>query len=100
MPHRSTEPSTPGVAITGDGDRLALEGALDIRTLCTATASLEGQVKKKKPHTLDLAKLEELDTPGALLLCKLAGAGVELTGARAEHKALLDLIGGLKLEAL
>ena len=100
MPPRSTELSTPGVAITGEGDRLALEGALDIRTLSAATASLEGRVKTKKPRTLDLAHLEELDTPGALLLCRLAGAGVELTGIRAEHKALLDLIGGLKLQAL
>ena len=90
----------PTVVVSGEGDRLALEGALDIRTLAAATESLQRQVKQKKLRALDLRKLDELDTPGALLLRGLAGNGVELTGVRAEHQALLDLIGGLKLEPL
>jgi phospholipid/cholesterol/gamma-HCH transport system permease protein len=90
----------PTVAVNGDGYRLAIEGVLDIRTLADANESLKQQAARKKPRVLDLAKLTELDTPGALLLCGLQSKGVELTGIRADHKALLDLIGGLKLQPL
>jgi len=90
----------PTVVVSGEGDRLALEGVLDIRTLAAATLSLQQRVKQKNLRTLDLRKLDELDTPGALLLRGLAGNGVELTGVRAEHQALIDLIGGLKLAPL
>jgi phospholipid/cholesterol/gamma-HCH transport system permease protein len=100
MPPASTESPLPTVAVTGEGDQLALEGVLDIRTLAAATESLQRQVKRQTPRALDLRKLEELDTPGALLLCGLAAKGVELTGVRAEHKALLDLVGDLKLKPL
>jgi len=100
MPRMSTKPSLPSVAVRGDGEELALEGVLDIRTLATATDALAQQVKRKKPRALNLENLEELDTPGALLLCKLAANGVELTGVRAKHKGLLDLIGRLKLQPL
>jgi phospholipid/cholesterol/gamma-HCH transport system permease protein len=100
MPSISTTLSTPTVAVTGIGEQLALEGVLDVRTLASATESLQRQVKQKKLRTLDIGKLEELDTPGALLLLGLAGNGVELTGGRAEHRALLDLIGSLKLKPL
>ena len=49
---------------------------------------------------LNLAKLDSLDTPGALFLCALRDKGVELTGIRAEHRALLDLICGLDLKPI
>jgi len=49
---------------------------------------------------LDVAGLDSLDTPGALFLCGLRDKGVKLTGIRAEHKALLDLICGLDLKPL
>jgi len=78
---------------------LAIEGALDIRTL----AELERSLKQQRGHVrggLDLRKLSDLDTPGALLLCELRDKGVELTGIRTEHKALLDLVCGLELEPL
>ena len=76
MAPAATEPALPTVALTGDGDQLALVGVLDIRTLAAATESLQRQLKGKAPRALDLRKLEELDTPGALLLCSLAGKGV------------------------
>ena len=100
MPSTSTTLSTPAFAVSGEGDRLALEGALDVRTLASATESLQRQVKQRKLRALDVDKLEELDTPGALLLLGLAGKGVELTGVRAEHRARRDLIGRLKLQPL
>jgi phospholipid/cholesterol/gamma-HCH transport system permease protein len=87
-----TPPST--FAVTGDGDQLALAGVLDIRTLGAAQDAL----KARKARALDLAQLEGLDTPGALFLCGLKD--VELTGVRAEHKALLDLICGLETKPL
>jgi len=96
MQRTSPEPSSLTVAISGDGDRLALKGALDIRTLAEAKKSL----KQQKPRALDLGNLSDLDTPGALFLCGLRDEGVELTGIRAEHKALLDLICGLELKPL
>ena len=100
MPHARAEPSLPTVAVSGDGDRFALEGTLDIHTLPAATRSLRQQVRRRKPRALDLSKLTTLDTPGALFLCGLAGKGVELTDIRAEHRALLDLVGGLDLQPL
>ncbi len=87
------------VAVSGDRDRLALEGALDIHTLPAARKSLQ-QAKRRSARALDLAKLTTLDTPGALFLCGLADKGVELTGLRAEHQALLGLICGLELKPL
>ena len=88
------------VTLSGDGDRRALEGVLDIRTLSQARESLEPWLRQGKPRALDLAALGALDTPGALLLCSLRADGVELTGARSEHKALLDLVCGLELKPL
>lgn len=49
---------------------------------------------------MDVAKLDSLDTPGALLLCGLRDKGITLIGVSAEHRALLDLIYGLDLEPL
>jgi phospholipid/cholesterol/gamma-HCH transport system permease protein len=96
MRRARTEAAEPGIALTGEGDRLALEGVLDIRTLAQAERALD----KTRSGALDLGKLTGLDTPGALFLCGLREKKVELTGVRAEHKALLDLICGLDLKPL
>jgi phospholipid/cholesterol/gamma-HCH transport system permease protein len=94
------EPVSLTVAIDGDGDRMTLEGALDIRTLAKAERSLKAWRTKGKSGVLDLGKLRDLDTPGALFLCGLRDSGVQLTGVQAGHKALLGLIGGLELKPL
>ncbi len=94
-------PSGPApltVAVAADGERMTLEGALDIRTLAEAQRSVAEWHAKDKPRSLDLGKLTELDTPGALFLCALRDQGVDLTGVRAEHQALLDLVSGLELK--
>jgi phospholipid/cholesterol/gamma-HCH transport system permease protein len=93
-------PSPPRLVVSGDGDRLALAGALDIGTLAEARTSLKKLSEQGPSRSLDIAKLEGLDTPGALFLCGLRDKGVELTGVRAEHRALLDLIFGLDLKPL
>ena len=96
----STDPSPPTVVVSGDGVRLALAGALEIVTLAEARNSLKKWSKQGSSRALDIAKLDSLDTPGALFLCGLRDKGVELTGIRAEHQALLDLICGLDLKPL
>ncbi|MEO8676028.1 MAG: ABC transporter permease, partial [Casimicrobiaceae bacterium] len=96
----SPESSLPGIAVTGEGDHLALEGVLDIRTVAAAETALEPLQGKRKGAALDIGKLNELDTPGALFLCGLRAKGVELTGIRAEHKSLFELICGLELKPL
>jgi phospholipid/cholesterol/gamma-HCH transport system permease protein len=88
------------VVIEDDGDRLKLEGPLGIRTLSAAERPVNAWRTKHKSGVLDLGKLSDLDTPGALFVCGLRDKGVQLTGVRAEHKALLDLIGGLELKPL
>lgn len=90
----------PGVAVNGEGDWLAIEGVLDIRTLVAAETSLQHWLRQRKSRVLDIGKLSGMDTPGALFLCGLRNKGVELTGIRAEHKSLLDLICGLELKPL
>ncbi len=87
-----------GVAIHGEGDQMALEGALDIRTIGEVKSALAEWLKRRKGRALDIAKVEQLDTPGALLLCGLREDGVKLTGVRSEHQALLDLICGLEIK--
>lgn len=69
-------------------------------TLDDAADSLKSWSKKGLSRSLDIGKLDSLDTPGALFLCGLRDKGVELTGIRAEHQALLDLICGLDLKPL
>ena len=91
---------SPGIAVKGEGDRLTLEGVLDIRTLAAAEASLKRLVRQGKSSALNIGKLSGLDTPGALFLCGLRDKGVELTGIRAEHKSLLELICGLDMKPL
>ena len=93
-------PVAPTIAINGEGDRLALEGVLDIHTLHEAQQSLKQALKQRKKGALDLASLSGLDTPGALFLCGLGAKGVEFTGVRPEHRALLDLVCGLELKPL
>lgn len=91
---------TPGVAIEGEGDRRSLAGALDIRTLQQARAALDAWAQPRGARVLDLARLDRLDTSGALLLCELAGQQVELAGVREEHRRLIDLVGALEHEPL
>ncbi len=96
----SATPARPTVVVSGDGDRLVLAGTLEISTLVDARNSLEKWSKQGPSCSLNVAKLENLDTPGALYLCGLRDKGVELTGIRAEHRVLLDLICGLDLKPL
>ena len=88
----SAERARPAAVVSGDGDRLSLAGALDITTLADARKSLKKLSRRGAAGSLNIAKLDTLDTPGALFLCGLRDKGVELTGVRAEHRALLDLI--------
>ena len=96
--------ASPGLAISGDGDRLALEGVLDIHTLTELRRSLQHWQKQGRGgqarRALAIGKLSGLDTPGALFLCELRDKGVDLTGVRAEHKALLDLVCGIDVKPL
>lgn len=96
----SAAPSPPTVVVSGDGDRLALAGALEIVTLLEARNFLKKWSRKGPSHVLDISGIDSLDTPGALFLCGLRDKGVKLTGIRAEHRALLDLICGLDLKPL
>ena len=95
MPRASPSPPAPRLAVDLHGDRLALAGSLDIRTLAEAERALGPFRAKHKAAAVDLHGLERLDTPGAQLLCSLRDRDVELVGMRAEHAALLDLICGL-----
>ena len=94
----SAERARPAAVVSGDGDRLSLAGALDITTLADARKSLKKLSRRGAAGSLNIAKLDTLDTPGALFLCGLRDKGVKLTGVRAEHRALLDLICGLDLK--
>ncbi|HTD89655.1 MAG TPA: ABC transporter permease, partial [Burkholderiales bacterium] len=96
----SADPPPPTIVVSGDGDRLDLAGALEIVTLTAARDSLKKWSKPGASRSLNVAKLDSLDTPGALFLCDLRDKGVELIGIRAEHRALLDLICGLDLKPL
>jgi phospholipid/cholesterol/gamma-HCH transport system permease protein len=100
MPRATPPPTPPALAIGGEGERLSLEGVLDVHTLATAEISLKHWLAQRKSRTLDIGKLSTLDTPGALFLCGLRDQGVELTRVRAEHQGLLDLICGLERKAL
>ena len=98
MPRASPGGSgAPAIAIRDEGDNLALEGALDVRTLAVAQDDLARRLAERKPRAIDLGHLSSLDTPGALLLCRLSGDKVKLTGARPDHQALLDLVCKLEL---
>jgi phospholipid/cholesterol/gamma-HCH transport system permease protein len=98
MQEAAVGPRTAAFAVKGDGDHLAVEGALDIHTLTQAEAALGKWMKQRKSRALDIGGLSGLDTPGALFLCGLRAKHVELTRVRPEHKALLDLVCGLELK--
>jgi len=97
-PQPSVEPTRPTVFAKGDGAELELRGELGILTLADARSALKQWSKPGAGRSLDLSGLKSLDTPGALFLRGLRVQGVSLTGVRAEHKALLDLLCGLELE--
>ena len=90
----------PAIAVSGDGERLALAGVLDIGTLAEARSALKKLTPEKSQGSLDIGGLERLDTPGALFLCNLRDKGVTLSQVRPEHQSLLDLIAGLELKPL
>jgi len=96
----SAAPSSPTLVVRGEDDRLAFAGALELRTLPAARNALKQWTKQGAARALDIGGLDSLDTPGALFLCGLREQGVELTGMRAEHRALLDLICELDLQPL
>ena len=98
--HAAAASARSTVVVSGDGDQLALAGALDIATLAATRIALKKWSKQGPSRSLDIAKLDSLDTPGALFLCGLRDKGVELAGVRPDHQALLDLIGGLELKPL
>jgi phospholipid/cholesterol/gamma-HCH transport system permease protein len=100
MPAAASPASPPTLAIDGDGERLALDGVLAVRTLSQAQQALEPWRKQRKARVLDISKLSGLDTPGAMFLCGLRDKQVELAGVRPEHAALLELIGGLERKPL
>ena len=100
MPRASSASPSPSITIDDDGAHAALKGALGIHTLPELEASLKAQPSKGRSRALELSGLTELDTPGALFLCALRKDGVDLTGVRPEHQALLDLVGGLDLKPL
>jgi phospholipid/cholesterol/gamma-HCH transport system permease protein len=96
-----TTPHPPlSFSVGNDGSRLTFEGTLGISTLSEAKDYIEKWRPKQKERLLDLAKLSDLDTSGAMLLCRVRDKGVELSGLRADHQATLDLICGLDLKPL
>src|SRR5688500_11341125 len=100
MSRKSPVAPSPGVVIEGDGDRLALAGVLDIRTLTQARAAIGQWSKPRESRVLDLTGLDGLDTTGALFLCELSAGQVELAGVRPEHQRLIDLVGALERKPL
>jgi phospholipid/cholesterol/gamma-HCH transport system permease protein len=100
MSPQSPASSSLKIDVGEEGNQVTLHGSLDIRSLVEAKESLGQLLGKGKSATLDLTDLSGLDTPGALFLCGLRDKGVVLNGVRAEHKALLDLIGELELKPL
>jgi phospholipid/cholesterol/gamma-HCH transport system permease protein len=96
MQRTRSPPSSSDLLVRGDGERLAVEGRVEIATL----GRLRDALRQARPQSLDLGKLSGLDTPGAQALCRLRKEGVALTAVRAEHQALLDLVCGLDLKPL
>jgi phospholipid/cholesterol/gamma-HCH transport system permease protein len=102
MPQAPTGPATATLSTTiDDAGRLVLGGALTVQTLTEARSSIRRWMKQRKRSApLDLKGIESLDTPGALVLTRLREDGVEFTGIRPDHKALLELVGQLELKPL
>jgi phospholipid/cholesterol/gamma-HCH transport system permease protein len=88
----------PGFAVHQNGEVIAAEGDLGIHTLETARQAL--QESPPAHASLDVGGLDTLDTPGALFLCELQERGMKLTGVKAEHRNLLELVRGLSHEPL
>jgi phospholipid/cholesterol/gamma-HCH transport system permease protein len=88
----------PGFTVEKNGDKIAAAGDLDIHTLEAAKQALQDSPAAKA--SLDVGSIVALDTPGALFLCELQNSGVRLTGIKAEHRNLLELVGGLPHERL
>ncbi|MDP1535193.1 MAG: ABC transporter permease [Rubrivivax sp.] len=65
-------------------------------TLVEAKRLLQSWPKPGASPALDIAKLDSLDSSGALFLCSLRDKGATLVGVSAEQRTLLDLIGGLE----
>jgi phospholipid/cholesterol/gamma-HCH transport system permease protein len=100
MANPIAEATAHALTFKGDGDHSSLEGVLTIQTIAEAKSALGTWMKRRIARVLDVSGVTELDTPGALFLCGLRAKRVELTGVRAEHKPLLDLVGDLKLETV
>lgn len=60
MEQTSSEPIRLTIAIDGDGNRMTLEGALDIRTLTEAERALREWRTKRKSRVVDLSKVSDL----------------------------------------
>ena len=94
------EPAHDAVAITGEGEAMALAGVLDVHSLGKVKKTLASWLAKRTSRTLDLDKLGGLDTSGALFLCELRNRHVALTGLSAEHAQLLDMVCDLERKPL
>ncbi len=97
---RSADRVLPALAVSGEGDHIALAGDLGLATLADAASALTNWSRRRSSRSLDLSGLGNLDTPGALFLCGLRDKEVKLTAVRAEHRALLELVCGLDLKPL
>src|SRR6266508_2749482 len=95
---RTAQPDA--LAIETHGALIAVRGVLGVRTLPELDSALARQGAAASHRTLDLGALSELDTSGALFLSTLRRAGASLTGLSREHRALVDLVGGLDLKEL
>jgi phospholipid/cholesterol/gamma-HCH transport system permease protein len=91
-------PPAPGFTMHQDGENITAAGDLDIQSLETARQALHDPPSASA--SLDVGGINTLDTPGALFLCELQDRGVRLTGVKAEHRNLLELICGLPHETL
>jgi phospholipid/cholesterol/gamma-HCH transport system permease protein len=88
----------PGFSVHQNGEQIVAEGDLDIYTLEAAKQAMRNSPSGQA--SFDVGGLKTLDTPGALYLCELQARGMRLTGVKAEHQNLLELVGGLPHEPL
>ena len=94
----------PGIAthlaVEGEGSCLSLEGDLGLPTLDIVRRALRKHRHGPAPTELNLAGLQRLDTPGALLLCGLRDQGLRLQGLRRPHADLLEMVCKLGVQDL
>jgi phospholipid/cholesterol/gamma-HCH transport system permease protein len=104
MRRQASAAGAPGIAnhlaVDGEGACLSLKGDLGLRTLDVVRRALQKHRQGPAPTELDLAGLQRLDTPGALLLCGLRDRGLHLRGLRSQHADLLDMVCGLEVQDL